>query len=735
MAGELTLFARLARLGNGEQPYPHQLKVFDCLRDGKPVLLLAPTGAGKSEAVFVPFLAFRGNSLPPRLIYSLPARTLVNSLANRFRVLAEGYSPNLRVCSQHGEKPESVLFYADAVVATLDQVVSSYACAPLSLGVRHGNIPAGAVASGFIVLDEVHTFDPERGLQSALIIVERLDKMEMPFVIMTATLPQLVVDELKKRFPRMEIVVAQDKDIPSRAQRRLIFKFSDVLMTPETVLELHSQKRGRTIVVCNTVSRALRIYEGLNGQAPVRPLLVHSRFVSKDREEKERKINSAFGKASETKEAILVTTQVVEVGLDISADLLLTELSPIDSLIQRMGRCARWLRPKEQNLAGETVVFAIEAPAPYHEELVNSTKNALKNMSGQQLDWDKERSLVDKVLGEHYKRFLNTGMACKAMTYIAQAAFYGDRKSASAAVRDNDSVEIAIHSQPKQLGKNVWYLPRISLSQGTLRHFIGQHMPDLWRIETQVKGDDTDDPNFIPVNQNTPVMAGDFFIISSQHAQYSTERGLVLGEMGADMTPNSPMQAEKLAHEHQVETWEQHAATTMKCFEEILVHKEGYVLKPLADWLNLSCNDLLIMLKIALLGHDLGKLAKEWQRSAWSDFRKWAKEPSNVEKLDEKGKEVLKNGKAFLARFPAPEEGEKSVRPAHATVSAYLLGPYFKERWNNFGIAAALAIAHHHAVRAQQVPKYTMKDGWQNVVGNVFTRYGLNIPLDKFYHL
>jgi CRISPR-associated endonuclease/helicase Cas3 len=121
------------------EPYPHQVEAYKALEAGQSVILRAPTGSGKSEAAFVPFLNLKGKSLPNRMIYTLPMRALVNSLHERFT----RYAPHLDIKAQHGERPENVLFDADCIVAMLDQVITSYACAPLSLGIKHENIPAG----------------------------------------------------------------------------------------------------------------------------------------------------------------------------------------------------------------------------------------------------------------------------------------------------------------------------------------------------------------------------------------------------------------------------------------------------------------------------------------------------------------------------------------------------------------------------------------------------------------
>lgn len=133
----------------GFSPYPYQKLVLETLKQGRSVMLKVPTGTGKSEAVLVPWLIFRNDKLPYRMVYSLPMRSLVNSLAERFEDYAQRSGATIK--AQHGQKPESVLFNADGIVATLDQVITSYTCCPLNLGIRHGIIPAGAVVSSFLI--------------------------------------------------------------------------------------------------------------------------------------------------------------------------------------------------------------------------------------------------------------------------------------------------------------------------------------------------------------------------------------------------------------------------------------------------------------------------------------------------------------------------------------------------------------------------------------------------------
>jgi CRISPR-associated endonuclease/helicase Cas3 len=82
--------------------------------------------------------------------------------------------------------------------------------------------------------------------------------------------------------------------------------------------------------------------------------------------------------------------------MDISCDLLLSELAPIDSLIQRAGRCARW------GGKGEVVVFGVPHNAPYDKKLLDLTKQTIFSHQGEKLTWNLEKQMVDDVLEQTF---------------------------------------------------------------------------------------------------------------------------------------------------------------------------------------------------------------------------------------------------------------------------------------------------------------------------------------------
>src|SRR5207248_2852759 len=109
------------------------------------------------------------------------------------------------------------------------------------------------------------------------------------------------------------------------------------------ILELHRENPGtQTLVVLNTVRRAKKIYEALDAArkktgSPTL-LLVHSRFRPHERDGLNASLQE---KGDAAQDRIIVATQVVEAGVDISSRTLVTELAPWASIVQRIGRCNR----------------------------------------------------------------------------------------------------------------------------------------------------------------------------------------------------------------------------------------------------------------------------------------------------------------------------------------------------------------------------------------------------------
>ncbi len=671
-----------------KEPYPHQVETVRYLLQEKSVILRAPTGSGKSEAIIVPFLIGRNERLPSQLIYSLPVRTLVDDLSDRFK----GYT-NLGVAGHHGKRIETQLFYPPIIVTTIDQTVGSYACTPLSMPLRHGNIPAGAVASALLAFDEIHTFDPERALQSALILAKSSQKLSLPFVFMSATMPDSFIEGLKEEGGLdVKLIDADEKDIPVRRNRKLTIFWKNKTILWEEVVRCYKESNGKVIVVCNTVDRAQKIYNNLTGKVDCELILLHSRFLEEDRKEKEEKLKRIFGKGSKEK-GILISTQVIEVGLNISCDIMLTELSPIDSLIQRAGRCARW------GGEGRLYVYEVEKSTPYRKDLTDETRDEVLQVNGEKLDWKMEKHLINSVLAKYSEEWLNHENWAKILSKLARAAFERSRSLAENAVREIFSCDVSIHSDPSSI-ESPYKLERVKLHVGILRKFFNEEQPTLWGlVDNNIIADETS--GIVPqeISNSEDIWPYGFYIVHPEHVSYSKVRGLILKPRGSNfgyIELEEPSEVE--FHRYKKEGWIEHAKRTLEAFENTLKPRYGFVIKKFAEVLGQETEDFLDKIKTALLLHDLGKLNDNWQRKAgWQE-----------------GEE------------PLAHSGNENVNlPPHAPVTARALSPMLRGWGEWVGEIFYFALAHHHSVGALKVPKYRLIDNWEEILGR------LNIPSDK----
>jgi len=425
------------------------------LKDGKSVLVIAPTGLGKTRAGLQPFLQEQQNNalLGTRLIYTLPLRALARGVEDECRSL--GFCPVIH----HGDEPESEFFSERLVVTTIDQYLTAFAGAPLSWASHMSHAAAGAVLTSYSVFDEVHLLSPQKGLQLLFALLYLRKRWGLLSCVMTATLPPSVIEFFQK-FCGLVKIEASERDIEQRDGWRKVYlqlegtkdgnKFvwseEDERSLAEFVREKWSAWASlgvhgpqKAIVFVNTVERAIQVYNELTrllrNQGGPEVILAHSRFTKDDRRNVEDKLSQFFGKNANMHPAILVTTQVAEAGLNISAPLVITELCPMDSLIQRVGRCQRFNHDGSPERNGKVIVVKPAGDkwyVPYIDQVrlvevghdkkgkekrntsrplraIEFTQIVLEMEVGNQellLNWQKEQELVTKALDRLYKAYL-----------------------------------------------------------------------------------------------------------------------------------------------------------------------------------------------------------------------------------------------------------------------------------------------------------------------------------------
>lgn len=361
-------------------------------------LLIAPTGAGKTEAAVL--WALRNRKGGERIFYVLPYQVSINSMAERISKIFPAENGSLKLYENNNvsvlHSNTTLAYFQDALNDDVDlqkailiaganknaarkiyspiKVTTVYQLLNIFFGRKFFEVGLLELANSIIIFDEIHAYDGHT-LGLILVMLKYLNKLNARIFIMTATLPRELKEQLREAacIPlTQEITLKQTEPLRTEERRKLKAVESlieDNIDHIKQTIKFSQAKEKKVVIVCNTVSKAVKIWDALKDY---KPLLVHSRFTLGDRIERERKENiEEF--------SVVVSTQVIEVSLDVSFGVMFTELAPADCLLQRFGRVNRHGTVDPNNL-GQCYVYTAEDPGSkriYDPEILELTKNHL----------------------------------------------------------------------------------------------------------------------------------------------------------------------------------------------------------------------------------------------------------------------------------------------------------------------------------------------------------------------
>ena len=207
---------------------------------------------------------------------------------------------------------------------------------------------------------------------------------------MTATLPKIYKEELENK----KIHFKFEQNLKSIKRHKIKLEEKEIIEDLNKIEE--KSKNNKILIIANTVNKAIEIYLKLKKQGTKNINLLHSRFIYNDRRSKENGIKEFSNKKH--KKGIWITTQIVEVSIDIDFDYLYTEMSTLDSLFQRLGRCYRNREYENQeeniyiytkNMSGIKYI--------YDKEINERSIKLLKDYDKKILEEDVKVELVDKL--------------------------------------------------------------------------------------------------------------------------------------------------------------------------------------------------------------------------------------------------------------------------------------------------------------------------------------------------
>src|SRR5699024_10105104 len=308
-----------------------QLQKYTYQHQNKNVIIVAQTGMGKTEAS----LLWAGKD---KTFFTLPIRVSLNALYDRVRDkmnysqvgLLHGTSASYLDKDDNEDweviVDQSKYLSSKLLFTTIDQI--------LKFPFKYKGYEKYFATMTFskIVIDEIQAYNP--WIVAVLLkAIEMIHKIGGQFMIMTATLPQIYLDELENRGIIDDNCVQKEFTDDSFIRHRIHMKQQEIIRDVEYMEEMGSA--NKVLIIVNTVKKAVEMFECLNGE---NVHLLHSRFIQRDRALLEDEIKR-FEASDEN--GIWITTQLVEASIDIDFDILFTELSSIDSLLQRFGRCYR----------------------------------------------------------------------------------------------------------------------------------------------------------------------------------------------------------------------------------------------------------------------------------------------------------------------------------------------------------------------------------------------------------
>ena len=357
---------------------------------GPVALIEAETGSGKTEAALWRWLQLRRAGEVDGLYFALPTRSAAVQLHKRVGKMLDrvwgkgaleavlavpGYlrvgdadgqalpgwevrwddrTDDSRWAAEHGNR----YLAARVAVGTIDQALLG------ALKVKHAPVRAAALARSLLVVDEVHASDAYMGA-----LLERLLKNHVAAggraLLLSATLgaearsnllghaPLSLAEAESQPYPALSGRAASPRLAPSSGARAKTVHVDVAGLIDDAhaiaASAIDAASRGASVlVVRNSVGGAIAVAQAVEGMAPDLAFRVndvatlhHGRFAASDRRLLDDAVERAFGKGRSAQGRVLVGTQTLEQSLDIDADLLITDLAPMDVLLQRIGRLHR----------------------------------------------------------------------------------------------------------------------------------------------------------------------------------------------------------------------------------------------------------------------------------------------------------------------------------------------------------------------------------------------------------
>ncbi len=359
----------------------HHLYPLSCVNtndDRKHTLVTAPTGAGKTD-----FLLRRCKG---RVFYTLPFQASINAMYDRIK--SDLYGTDAQISLLHAASSlkirgknieESILQHH---LGASVKILTPHQMASIVFGIKGFESMLLDLEGCDVILDEIHTYASETQA-IVLKIIEILKSIGCRIHVGTATMPTILYNKILELLGGISEVyeISLSDNILQTFNRHIIHKVADFDNCKE-IVDNAVMDNKKVLIVCNQVKRAQKLYDSICDVYPdTDRMLIHSRFKRSDRSRLEQSLKDNFNASTEA--CVVVSTQVVEVSLDISFDVMITECAPIDAMIQRFGRINR--KRTDETIGIYKDIYVIQPPKekndalPYDIDILQKSFDVLPN--------------------------------------------------------------------------------------------------------------------------------------------------------------------------------------------------------------------------------------------------------------------------------------------------------------------------------------------------------------------
>jgi len=355
--------------------------------DSRATILLAGCGTGKTIAAYAWAKRYAGNR---KIIFCYPTTgttsagfedyLLAQTDIERAMIHSRSFYDIEKMRDEYPEyfdDPTAKTLKYESLQAWTKQIIVCTTDTILGIIQNHrtGLYSFPPILSSGIVFDEVHSYDSK--LFGALLRFLEIFS-EIPVLIMSASVTNSRIERLKKVLDRQKFQIFYgDENIESI--KRYILEIKPSKNDCWNEVENALQNKKKVLWVNNTVKSAINSYlRAKESFSNYNVILYHSRFRYNNRVQRQSSVLSSFKK---DEPVLVISTQVCEMSLDISSDLLITELSPFPFLVQRLGRLNRHIKYNNENVQiAKCIIYFPEKDYPYFKEDLDVSKKQIEKL-------------------------------------------------------------------------------------------------------------------------------------------------------------------------------------------------------------------------------------------------------------------------------------------------------------------------------------------------------------------